>query len=530
MAGERIFRPQTAGTRRQPSGSIPLSLLSRLWRYRRLAAAATVGVAGLSGLLVAFAMPRGPVTALQALALVLTGFAVGVVAGLVLRSRWAMLLAPVAHVVGLELGRLGANLPTVAGIHLDTTFGILAFILGRGVYGLLGLLPMVLGVVYGRALARQLTPEPARSHGRRFWHYARYAVTGFLTVALVALVALIAWPGSTPPILAANGKPLPGSIAELTKVRLGGHDQWIEIRGANINNAVLLYLTGGPGQSDLPFSRVFFADLAQDFVVVGWDQRGTGKSYPALDPATLTLEQAVSDTIELTNYLRDRFHQEKIYLLGESWGTTLGVLAVQRHPELFYAYIGSGQMVSQRETDQRLYQDVLAYAERIGDTALARQMRAYGPPPYKDLWAYGVVMQQYDKLAGPYTPPPAYEERGSASGIGPWGVLGSEYTLIEKVNVVRGLIDMFSVMYPHLQGIDFRVDVPRLEVPVYILDGEHELSARRDLALDWFNQLQAPSKQLFMFADAGHAVAFEEFQAFHQIMTGTVLPETYARR
>jgi pimeloyl-ACP methyl ester carboxylesterase len=263
---------------------------------------------------------------------------------------------------------------------------------------------------------------------------------------------------------------------------------------------------------------------------VSWDQRGTGKSYAALDPtSTLTLEQAIADTIELTEFLRSRFHQQKIYLLGESWGSTLGVLAVQRRPDLYYAWIGSGQMVSQRETDRRLYHELLALAAKENDTALATKMRRYGEPPYADIpYANAFVMQQYERLSPPYTPPQSYIQRGTAANLGPWGIFGQEYTLVEKVNVLRGLIDMFSVMYPQLQAIDFRQTVKQLEVPVYLLDGAAELKARRELALEWFNTLKAPRKRLFRFENAGHSVAFEQFETFSHILTDTILPETYS--
>ncbi|NDJ20075.1 alpha/beta fold hydrolase [Nostoc sp. B(2019)] len=286
----------------------------------------------------------------------------------------------------------------------------------------------------------------------------------------------------SPMILDASGKALAGSIARLEKVRLGGHEQWIMLRGYSTDKPVLLYLSGGPGQSDLPFVRVLLDDLTQNFVVVGWDQRGTGKSYSALDPTeTLTLDQAVSDTIALTNYLRQRFDEKKIYLLGESWGSTFGVLAVQSQPELYYAWIGSGQMVSQRETDRRLYQDVLTLAAVTGDASLSAKMRAYGEPPYKDMpYANAFVLGQYDRLSKPYRPPQSYIKRGTEANLGPWGMFDSEYNLVEKVNVLRGLIDMFSVMYPQLQAIDFRQTVKQLEVPVYMLDGAAELPARRD--------------------------------------------------
>jgi proline iminopeptidase len=281
----------------------------------------------------------------------------------------------------------------------------------------------------------------------------------------------------------------------------------------------------------MAFVRVLFEDLAHDFVVVDWDQRGAGKSYPALDPtATLTPDQLVSDTVELTNYLRQRFGARKIYLTGESWGTTLGVLAVQRAPELYYAFIGSGQMVSQLETDRRLYADVLALAARTSEDALAARMRAYGEPPYNDVFAMAFVMQQYDALYQPYDPPAAYIERGSAANLGPWGILGSEYSVIEKFNVLRGAIEMNSVVYPQLErgeGLDFRRDVPRLEVPYYMLDGQAELTSRRALALEWYAQLYAPIKRVFTFENAAHSVSLEEFQAFHRILVESIVPETY---
>lgn len=492
----------------------------RVWDRPRLRFVLAVSVAAASGLLTALAMPRGPTTTAEALVVLGTSLALGVGAGVAIKSRWALLVAPLAYFVAFELGRWGAVGPTVDLPRFDSAYGILALILGRGFYALVGLMPMLLGVGFGLMLARYLT-------GAR----VRWIPSALSALSLAGLVVWLVLPAKTPAILGADGAPLPGSIAELTTVQLGGHDQAIMIRGTSTENPVLLYLSGGPGQSDLPYTRVLFGDLAQDFVVVSWDQRGTGKSYVALEPtATLTLGQAVADTVQLTNYLRERFGEQKIYLLGESWGTTLGVLAVQRAPELYHAFIGSGQMVSQRETDRQLYRDVLDLAARTGDTDLAAKMRAYGEPPYKDVpYANAFVMGYYDALYKPYTPHSAYIEQGSAANLGPYGIFASEYTLVEKVNVLRGLIDMFSVMYPQLQDIDFREDVTKLEVPVYILDGAAETRARRDLMQEWFGALETPIKRLDTFENAAHSVAFEQFRVVHKLMTDTVLPETLAR-
>lgn len=483
--------------------------------------AIALAVAVITAVLVGLTLPHGPATQTQALMVLLGGLIVGLLAGLAMGSRWAMLLAPLAHLIVIEIMHWNVAGPSVGAIRLDSTYGVLALVLGRGFYVFVGVLPMIAGASFGALLSHTW---PTSLIG--------WVPSGIVGLVLLAQAALIVLPASTPPILGTDGKPLLRSIARLEKVRIGGADQWILIRAHSPDKPVLLYLSGGPGQSDLPYSRVLFDDLSRDFVVVGWDQRGTGKSAAALDPVSaLTLDQAVSDTLALSDYLRKRFDEQKIYLMGESWGSTLGVLAVQRQPELYYAWIGSGQMVSQRETDRRLYRDVLALADRNGDAKTAKTMRAFGAPPYADIpYANAFVMAQYDRLYKPYAPPQAYIAKGNAAKLGPYGIFASEYNFVEKVNVLRGLLDVFSILYPQLQDIDFRRDVPRLEVPVYILDGQAELSARRDLTLEWFDQLQAPRKRLFSFENAAHSVAFEQFEAFHQRMLDTVLPETYVQQ
>jgi hypothetical protein len=287
------------------------------------------------------------VTGGQGLIVIAVSLPIGVAAGYIMRSRWAMLLAPLAYIAAYELARIGVDGASLGIPRFDSIYGIAAFVAGRGFHALLALLPMVVGISLGLAIAR-----PRR--------LLALVPTGILTLAVIGLAVLVALPASAPPVLGANGQPVPGSIAELTTVELGGQEQAISIRAADPDKPVLLYLSGGPGQSDIAFARALLEPLTADFVVVVWDQRGSGKSYAALDPtSTYTLDGLVGDTIALTEYLRDRFAEDKIYLLGESWGSTLGVLAVQERPELFHAYIGSGQMVSQRVTDQIIWRDLL---------------------------------------------------------------------------------------------------------------------------------------------------------------------------
>ncbi|MEO1447446.1 MAG: alpha/beta hydrolase, partial [Cyanobacteria bacterium J06635_11] len=420
-----------------------------------------------------------------------------------------MVLAPAAYMIAVELGQLNRVGPTVGPIRLDEAFGILALLLGRGFHGLVGVLPIVAGVGIGMMIADLLDP---RSPGR--FKPTRRLLSSLLTAALILLAGLIALPARTPPILDEGGNVIPGSIASLEEVQIDGQQQWIMLRGQRTDNPVLLYLSGGPGQSDLSYSRVFFENLTRDFTVVSWDERGTGKSYASLDPTeTLTLTQAIANTAALTQYLQERFEEEKIYLMGESWGSLLGVLTVQKHPELYHAFIGSGQMVDVQESDRRIYQALLQKASQTGDQQLREKLQQYGEPPYKDMpYANGFIMSQYPQLEKPYKPPQSYIQRGMSARLGPMNLLGSEYNLVEKVNILRGLIDMFTVMYPQIQSVDFRQSVRQLEVPIYILDGAAELPARRELLLEWFDELEAPKKELFTFEAAAHSVAFEQFE------------------
>jgi pimeloyl-ACP methyl ester carboxylesterase len=338
------------------------------------------------------------------------------------------------------------------------------------------------------------------------------ALTGIATIGLVLLATAIARPAATAPIPGSDGQPQPGSIAELATVRIGGHDQAMMIRGRSVDDPVLLYLAGGPGGTDLGAVRRDVS-LEQDFVVVAWDQRGAGKSYAALDPTdTFTLDRLVADTLEVTNYLRERFDEERIYLVGQSWGSTLGVLAAQRAPELYHAFVGVGQMVSQRETDILFWEATLAWARSEGNERLAARLVANGPPPYADLHRYDpVVSHEHDWNA--------YPEFDPATEM-PAILFVPEYTFMDRVNAFRGFLDTNGVLYPQLQEIDFRADVRRLDVPVTMVLGSNEAPGRAVLANEWFTALDAPSKESVVFQGAGHRPNFDQPARFAEVLRG----------
>lgn len=339
------------------------------------------------------------------------------------------------------------------------------------------------------------------------------AVAG-VGLPLVALGARL-WSsqGSTPPIRDEWGRPQPEGIASLEQVRLGGVDQWVLIRGRSIHNPLLVYLSGGPGVSELPWVRHFNAPLEEHFLVVQWDQRGAAKSYGALkDRDALTLDQFVSDASELLELLTSRFSQEKVFLVGHSWGSILGVLLAQRRPERLHAYIGTGQQVNFLENDTLSHLRAYELAIRYGDTGTLTKLARIGPPPYTgpDMTRrYMTLMSLASRHAG-------------RRNITPEMLLSvlkaPEYSLRDKVHLFLGLKETFPLVYPQLAGVDLEAQVPRLEVPVWFLLGREDYVTPSEIAARYFEKLEAPSKTLLWFEHSGHSPPFEEPDRFNAIL------------
>ncbi len=344
-------------------------------------------------------------------------------------------------------------------------------------------------------------------------------VAGVILASLVA-VALSQVFAATPPIKGADGKPMPGSIASLEKIALNGTEQWITIRGQDATKPVLLNLgMGGPGGGGFT-TRSTFAPLEKDFVVVSWDEPGTGKSYHALPISSLTPERFIEDGHALTLYLRERFHQDKIYVYGVSWTSILGVWLVQRYPDLYYAYIGNAQMVNTTENDVMGYEFAIQYLEGRGDTAKADQLRRNGPPPYLGSGMLDKYVAYLDVLN---------EYMGSlpfSVGVPIVPFMAPEYGYVDKINHTLGLRESFAVVYPQLADLDFITQASKLDVPVYILTGRNDVNAMASLVEEYYDVLQAPSKNL-TWLDGGHGLDDRNRGQFIDVMLNKVLPETY---
>jgi pimeloyl-ACP methyl ester carboxylesterase len=487
---------------------------------RRAALFTSVAVATAAGALAGWLEPRGPATQAQALLSIAGAAAVGLAAGGLSRSRWSILLAPVAFAAGFELVRLGVlrtSGPTVDAVQPGSMYGLIALVVGRGVSAALLLWPIAVGAGIGAGFASRRRGAEGPRIGP-----AGGAVAVVAALTLVGLAVVFAQPAWTAPIEGPDGTPRRGSIAELARVPLGGGEQVVMLRGRNVDHPVLLYLAGGPGGTDLGAMRGD-TGLEADFVVATWDQRGTGKSYAAIEPAaTFTLDQMVADTLELTDWLRERFGQQRIYLVGNSWGSLLGALAVRQAPDRFAAFVGTGQMVDIPETDRMFWEDTLAWARRTGDAGLVTTLEANGPPPYpvdRLLDYEAALSHEHD-----WNPYPELDLDREMPAI----LFVPEHDLMDRINGFRGLLDTLAALYPQLQDVDLRVAVPSLDVPVYLVLGTHETRGRAVPARDWFERLDAPAKRLVVFEHSGHRPQFEEPAAFAALMR-RVVAETGAK-
>lgn len=323
--------------------------------------------------------------------------------------------------------------------------------------------------------------------------------------------------GSTPPFLGVTGEPLRGSIAEVSYRRLGGLDQWVMIRGESVANPPLILLHGGPGLSETALFRHYNAALEKHFTVVYWDQRGAGKSFArTIPPATMTVEQFLSDLDELVGAVRVRLGHDKVTIFGHSWGSTLGTLYAARFPDKVAAYASGGQLGDCAAAEAASYAYALAAAERVGNEKVLRKLRAIGPPPYsaKAVFTERTCVQRLDGQLTLKTLLP----------MARLAVAGPESSLLDVPNTVRGFRWTLEVMWPEVSKLNLFELVPALRVPAFFFVGRRDHWVPAATSLAYFDALSAPLKRILWFENSGHEMFMDEPEKFNRSMIDLVRP------
>lgn len=342
-----------------------------------------------------------------------------------------------------------------------------------------------------------------------------------ITVILLIffLLLLIKSPGELDPLTDTAGKHIANSITEKNKIEIGDVEQGFFIRSENPENPVILFLHGGPGSPELPIIiRHEPKDrLEMHFTVCWWEQRGSGLSYHGdSDKSKMTIDQMVEDTREMTEYLLKRFKKNKIYLLGHSWGTYLGVKTIEKYPELYSAYIGVGQMTNQGESEKNAYDYMLSYAEKINDTDAIAKLKKY-PKHAPDFPRFDYMKTVRSELLNKYGIG-ITREGMSMTDAATYLFRFKGYTIPEKINYVRGM--NFSIR--NIQA-DYFIDFSKpIEVPVYIIQGKFDYQTSYEVAKKYFKNVKAPKKEFITFENSAHSPLIEEPEKFTRTVQNIV--------
>jgi len=301
----------------------------------------------------------------------------------------------------------------------------------------------------------------------------------------------------------------PNGIDEKLLVPINGTKQWITVRGRDRNNPILLFIHGGPAAPEMPTSWTFQNPWEDYFTVVQWDQRASGKSYNANDPKTvgptITLTQMVSDAEAMVTYLRETYRKPKIFVLGHSWGSLLGLTLAKKHPEWLYAYVGMGQMIDSMESERLGYLATLKAAEDAHDKTAVKELRAIAPYPGKTLefdkinierkWSvhFGGLSYRRDSYAYYY----------NATELSP------DYDAADLAAIDKGSELSLPRLLPEFVGADFE-KITEFGCPIVIFAGRHDDTTSSVVVAKWFERVHAPAKKLVWFDDSAHMMQIEE--------------------
>ena len=341
---------------------------------------------------------------------------------------------------------------------------------------------------------------------------------GFNRWRVVALSLLIAIPLAlvgcirTKPFYGANGGVLPGSIATMEMLSVNGVSQSVWFRAADTGNPALVLIHGGPGASESALFRHYDAELEQHFLVVYWEQRGTGRSYHAnIDPSSMTIAQIVSDLDAVVDHVRRRFGKEKVVLLAHSWGTVPGIVYAARKPEKVAAYIGVAQIADVARGLALEHAFDLAEAKRLNDVAALAALHRIGRPPY-GVDAMLALGKLTERLSGDI----------STGRLILAALSTEEASLIDLLRFGQGNRFSLDRFWPELSGVNLADSYRHFDVPIFFFLGRRDWHVPSVLAAQWLACLTAPSKGFVWFEKSAHNPPFQQPEAFTRAVVNAV--------
>jgi len=349
--------------------------------------------------------------------------------------------------------------------------------------------------------------------------FLRGSLAFVVFIAVVALAALgyRAWRQH------ANAQALairtPNGIEEASFLNIGALDQWVQIRGEDRNNPVLLFVHGGPGSSETPLSPLF-RPWEKYFTVVMWDQRCAGKTFArngARSCRGLSIAGVASDGIALTNYLRGHLHKTKIVLLGHSWGTMVGLRMVHDRPDLFSAFVGTGLVVSIPEKEPVVYAGAMARLRAAHAEDGIHALEKIGPPPYKSQSGIQAERNWSERYDIP-------SERDLYTNMTPVVLFAPGWSLWDIYEFLQASKFANAATFDANNSYDVRRLGTKFDVPIFIFNGELDNITPTFLAKRYFDSLVAPQKAFVALKGAGHSAVVTEPDTFLDELVSRVRP------
>lgn len=297
-------------------------------------------------------------------------------------------------------------------------------------------------------------------------------------------------------------------IDSVEKIVIGGIEQVVSLRSENIDNPIILFLHGGPGTAQIAFSRKSQKELEKSFIVVNWDQRGAGRSYSAsLKKEDLNIERFVLDTEELTINLLERFNQKKIFLVGHSWGSIIGLKFSSRRPDLIESYIGIAQVVDMKRGEEISYKFTLEESIRRNNKKAITQLKKIGEPPYKKINDGGIQRKWLSKFNGA-------TYKGSLLGIIFKNISLKDVKFLKIIDFIKGAIFSLNCLEDEQNKVNFLEDILEINVPVYFCCGRRDYNVPFELVEEYYEKLSAPHKEIVWFEKSAHVPNLEERDKF----------------
>jgi len=302
----------------------------------------------------------------------------------------------------------------------------------------------------------------------------------------------------------------PSGIQESYKTRIGGIDQWLNVRGQDRDNPVILFVHGGPASPTTPTIWQFQRPIEEYFTVVHWDQRGAGKTYGEADPKaiadTIRIERYVDDAIEVAEHVRKKYRKDKVILIGHSWGTIVGMSAALKRPDLFHAYVGIGQVINTRENERISFEYALEQAKAHKNEAALKELESIAPYPGNQPITREriIVARKWPQYYGGLS---AYRNASRYYFQGP--LLSPDYEDAHVRAIGEGSLFSLDRILPEFLGVDF-TKVTSFPIPVLMFMGRHDYTTPSAPTAEWLKKVKAPYKQAVWFERSAHMVPWEE--------------------